>query len=90
MNERQSAYEVILNESDLSVTIHSINGLNDRAMRDMARIQWFAINRGFVLSRLGNDHSNYTTAIAKYLPEEFVGVRRYFDYCNQGITITIK
>lgn len=88
MEQRKPQYEVILDQSTRTIVIQSPDGLNERAMRDIGRLQWFAVNHGWELSDRTNENGPFTRATATFLHEEFISACHYFDYCNQSILIT--
>lgn len=89
--ERQPLYEIILEPEAMAITIQSPNGLNDRAQRDMERLQWITVGHGWEMTdRINPPNGAFTRARATFLHEEFVAACRYFDFVNQGILITRK
>lgn len=88
--ERQPQFEVILEPEALAITIQSPNGLNDRAQRDMERLQWITLGHGWEMTDRTNPNGPFTKARATFLHEEFVAACRYFDFGNQGILVTRK
>jgi hypothetical protein len=91
-NTRQPSFEVVINPQNNSIIVRSVNGqvLNDRAMRDIGRMQWIAINRGWIFT-FNSDNLQTRQPIsaeATFLNEEFISARRYFEFVNQGILIT--
>lgn len=83
---REPAFTVTLDPSAMTVTMTTVNGLNERAMRDMDRTKWFTVGYGWNLTDK-NDTGMFTKATATFLHEEFVAVCRYFDYVTQGIVV---
>jgi predicted metal-dependent phosphoesterase TrpH len=88
--KRQPAFEVTLEPNSRTITIHSPNGLNERAMRDVERLQWITVNHGWDLSERTNPNGPFTRARATFLQEEYVAAARYFEFANQGILVTIR
>ncbi len=87
--ERPVQFEVSFNTAEGSVTIQSPMGLNERAMRDIGRVQYFSIGYGWTFEGK-NSEGQFMSAVARFNPEEFRCVRRYFDFANQGISVVDK
>lgn len=87
-NVRQPAFEVILNSQDLTITIQGPNGtfLPERAKRDLDRMQWIAVGHGWDLE-FETPLGPIRRATATFGANEFVAASRYFDFCNQGISV---
>lgn len=74
--ERERAHlYYVSNDTDRSIRFTappvSDLGMNDRFMRDMSRLQWFAVGHGY--------EQKEGIWTGSYLPEEFVGVLRYLE-----------
>jgi len=79
-------YTVTLNDAERTVTISNPDGLRERAHRDMGRMQWFSARHGWRFENR-NEYNQWTTAIAKYEPEEYRCVSRYFRKFDHGIDV---